>query len=218
MAEEEKAEAIIEALVKNITEVHDTHLMTGIMGSKALIRVLTRYGYQDLLYDIIHQESFPGWGYWVDVEATTLWQTWSSPGGDQMHAMFGSLDEYNYNTILGIKSPSYGKSGIGFKHTYIEPQVTGEVKWAKGHLATPQGPVGVDWNVEGDSLTVEVNVPVNSTATLILPDDYEEIRESEETVWGKDKFNSVTGISDIQIMEGKVVIELPSGTYHFLMN
>ena len=192
--------------------------MTGIMGSKALLRVLTRYGYQDILYDIIHQKSYPGWGYWVDVEATTLWQAWSSPGVDHMHAMFGSVDEYNYNTILGISSPSYGRSGIGFKHTFIEPHVTGEVKWAKGHLETPQGPVGVDWKAEDHLLSVKVDVPVNSTATLIVPDNYKEIGESGETVWNDAKFNSVSGVNNIQIKEGKVVIELSSGSYKFLMH
>ncbi len=218
LAGEENAEAIVEALVNNITEAHDTHLMTGIMGSKALIRVLTRYGYNDLLYDIIHQKSYPGWGYWVDVEATTLWQAWSSPGVDHMHAMFGSVDEYNFNTILGIGSPNYGKSEIGFKHTFIEPYVTGEVKWAKGHLVTPQGAIGVDWEIEENSLSVKVDVPVNASATLIVPDNYQEISESGEIVWQKSKFTSVAGVNSIQNMEGNVAIELVSGSFQFIMN
>ncbi len=218
LAGEKRVEAIVEALVKNITETHDTHLMTGIMGSKALIRVLTKYGYNDLLYDIIHQKSYPGWGYWVDVDATTLWQAWSSPGADHMHAMFGSIDEYNFNTILGIGSPNYGRSETGFKHTVIEPYVSGEVKWAKGNLLTPQGLVGVDWKVEDHLLSVKVDVPVNSTATFIISDNYQEISESGNTVWDKAKFNSVSGVNDIQIKEGKVVIELSSGNYNFLMH
>jgi alpha-L-rhamnosidase len=191
--------------------------MTGIMGTKALIRVLIRHGYYDLLYDIIHQKSFPGWGYWVDMEATTLWQTWSTHNStDQMHAMFGSVDEYNFNTILGISSPSYGKSEIGFKHTFIEPYVDGEVKWAKGYLATPQGPIGVDWKVDGNSLMVKVDVPVNATATLVIPNHYQKITESGNIVWENDQFKSVQGINDIQKKEGKVNIELASGTYQFI--
>jgi alpha-L-rhamnosidase len=217
LVEEDKREALLDALVENITVEHDTHLMTGITGSKALLRTLTRYGYHDLLYDIIHQRSAPGWGYWVDIEATTLWQTWSSPGGDQMHAMFGSVDEYNFNTILGLGSPNYGKSGIGFRHIFIEPYVTGEVRWAKGHLVTPQGPVGVDWKMGDNSLSVKVEVPVNATATLIVPDNYQGISESGKPVWDNASFQSVEGVSGIQKKEGKVAIELTSGSYSFLM-
>jgi alpha-L-rhamnosidase len=228
LVEEDKREALVEALVENITVEHDMHLMTGIMGSKALLRVLTRHGYQDLLYDIIHQKSAPGWGYWVDIEATTLWQCWASC--DQMHAMFGSVDEYNlntmfgsvdeynFNTILGIGSPNYGKSGIGFKHIFIEPYVAGEVKWAKGHLETPKGPVGVDWNMEDNSLSVKVEVPVNATATLIVPDDFKGISESGNPVWDNAGFQSADGVTSIQKKEGKVAIELGSGSYSFLMN
>lgn len=218
LVKENNREALLDTLLKNITKEHDTHLMTGIMGSKALIRVLSRYGYHDLLNEIIHQKSAPGWGYWVDIEATTLWQAWSSPGFDHMHAMFGSVDEYHFNTILGIGSPNYGKSTIGFKHTFIEPYINGEVTWAKGHLVTPQGLVGVDWKAEGNSLSVKVDVPLNSTATLLVPDHFQEINESGETVWDKEKFNSVAGVNDIQKKDGKVVIELASGTYQFMMN
>jgi len=216
LVEEDKREVLLEALVENITIEHDTHLMTGIMGSKALLRILTRYGYHDLLNDIIHQRSTPGWGYWVDIEATTLWQCWASC--DQMHAMFGSIDEYNLNTILGIGSPNYGKSGIGFKHIFIEPYVTGAVRWAKGHLVTPQGPVGVDWKMGDNSLSVKVEVPVNATATLIVPDNYQGISESGKPVWDKTSFQSAEGVSGIQKKEGKVAIELTSGSYSFLLN
>ena len=216
IVEEDKREALLDALVENITVEHDTHLMTGIMGSKALLRTLSRYGYHDLLFDIIHQRSAPGWGYWVDIEATTLWQCWASC--DQMHAMFGSVDEYNLNTILGINSPSYGKSGIGFKHIFIEPYVAGEVKWAKGHLVTPKGPVGVDWKMEDNSLSVKVEVPVNATATLIVPDNYQGISESGKPVWDNAGFQSADGVTGIQTKDGKVAIELGSGSYSFLMN
>ncbi|HEC44241.1 MAG TPA: hypothetical protein ENI20_15575 [Bacteroides sp.] len=215
LVEENKRKSLLDTLVENIKKEHDTHLMTGIMGSKALLRVLMNNGYHDLLYDIIHQKSAPGWGYWVDVGATTLWQRWTA--SDHMHAMFGVIDEYNFNAILGIGSPNYGESSVGFRHTFIEPHITGKVTWAKGHLVTPQGLIGVDWQVEGSSLSVKVDVPVNATATLIIPDNYQNISESGKTVWHEGKFKSVDGVTDLQIKQEKVNIELSSGSYKFLL-
>ncbi len=93
--------------------------------------------------------------------------------------------------------------------------IKGKVKWAKGHLETPQGPVGVDWKMEENSLSVKVDVPVNSTATLILPDNFRKINESGKTVWHKAKFNAMKGVNHIEEKEGKVAIELSAGCYQF---
>lgn len=217
LVKEHNREALLDTLVENISKEHNMHLMTGIMGSKALVRVLSRYGYHDFLNEIIHQKTAPGWGYWVDTEATTLWQTWPKHG-DHMHAMFGFVDEYNLNTILGIGSPNYGKSEIGFKHTIIEPYLEGKVKWAKGHLLTPQGAIGVDWKKEGNSILLKVDVPVNSTATLVIPNHYQKVSESGKIVWGNEQFKSVPGIIDILKKQGKITIELASGAYQFMMD
>ena len=72
--------------------------------------------------------------------------------------------------------------------------------------------------MEDNSLSVKVEVPVNATATLIVPDNFQGISESGNPVWDNAGFQSADGVSGIQKKEGKVSIELASGSYSFLMN
>jgi len=92
-----------------------------------------------------------------------------------MHSALGTVEEFNFNHVLGIHSPNYGKTSPGFKSIHIEPWVGGEVSWARGYLETPQGRVSVDWSKEGGDLKMDVNIPLGSTATIVLPSEYKNI-------------------------------------------
>jgi alpha-L-rhamnosidase len=43
------------------------------------------------------------------------------------------------------------------------------ITWVKASKDTPYGLVKVEWKKEGDSLNMEVEIPVGSTATVHLP-------------------------------------------------
>ena len=79
-------------------------------GRKHLVEALPEYHKSDVLYDITNQTTFPGWGYMVSKGSTTLWERWGGyryfgPAMNSLnHIMFGSIDEFFYKDIAGIRS------------------------------------------------------------------------------------------------------------------
>jgi Bacterial alpha-L-rhamnosidase 6 hairpin glycosidase domain/Bacterial alpha-L-rhamnosidase C-terminal domain/Alpha-L-rhamnosidase N-terminal domain len=66
-------------------------------------------------------------------------------------------------TLLGVEVTSPGAATVR-----IAPPAAG-LRHARGTEWTERGPVGVDWWRTGRGLTLDVTVPVNVTATVVLP-------------------------------------------------
>ena len=58
----------------------------------------------------------------------------------------------------------------GYKHVNIRPQMVEGIHWVKASKDTPYGMIKVDWRLEGNSLVMEVDIPIGCTATVYLPD------------------------------------------------
>ena len=80
------------------------------------------------------------------------------------HYAYGTVSRWFYEGILGIKPAE-----PGFKRIRVEPQFGEQLSHAKGGYATPQGEVYVDWRVEGSKLALEMRIPKNTVADIILP-------------------------------------------------
>lgn len=156
---------VLDVLIKDI-EAHDYHLTTGIFGTKYLFEALSDAGRDDIAYKIANQKTFPGWGYMLERGATTLWEHWdySDNTFSHNHPMFGSISEWFYRSLLGIRPAK-----PGFKEIIIKPSVVGDLTWAKGHHDCPYGRIEVSWKREKDQFTLDVSVPPNTTATIMVP-------------------------------------------------
>ena len=64
-----------ERLAQNVKD-YGNHLTTGFLGTPYLCEVLTRFGYSDVAYALLMQESYPSWLYPVKMGATTIWERW----------------------------------------------------------------------------------------------------------------------------------------------
>jgi hypothetical protein len=47
-----------------------------------------------------------------------------------------------------------------------------DIEFAEGTVVTAYGDINASWQVEGEVLVVETNVPRGTSATLVLPDGY----------------------------------------------
>lgn len=81
--------------------------------------------------------------------------------------MFGSVVAWFYRTLAGIR---YDEAEPGMKHIVIAPQPVGGLTYCSGSYQSLYGPVRSDWRIEADSFELTVEVPANTTATVILPD------------------------------------------------
>lgn len=201
-------QAALERLVNNIKS-YNYHLTTGFLGTPFLNPVLTRFGRNDVAYSLLLQESYPSWLYPVKVHgATTIWERWDSMKPDSTfqdpsmtsfnHYAYGAIGDWMYRTIGGIDTEEF--DGAGYKQIVIKPELGGKLTYAKTSLDTPYGKVSTDWAVNSTGFTLKVEVPVNTTATVILP-----------------SFGSNKRIKDGVEMPGERV-RIGSGSYTFTIN
>ena len=218
-------------LIDNILYDHDSHLTTGLAGLRYLFPTLTQVGQSALAYDVVTQTTFPSWGYMLANGATTVWELWQCKVGPHMnsqnHHMMGSIDAWFYEGLAGI---NVDPEQPGYRHIRIEPQVTRDLTSVSASVGTVRGEVTSSWSHEPGVITLQVDVPVNSTATIAIPQEDEmtdvTVHEGDRTIWEKGHFVEGTpGLSsgipaDARVMSGafqdrRVRFEVGSGHYVF---
>jgi alpha-L-rhamnosidase len=212
--------AVLSDLTSDIIYARDTHLSTGIVGTKYLLPLLSRSGRSDLAYDLATQTTYPSWGYMLANGATTLWELWQHKTGSgansHNHPVLGSIGGWLYSSVAGI-NPDPAEPG--YAKIRFEPQVLRDMQWASGAVDTLRGRVSIAWSREAGTLRMEVSVPVGSQAEVHvskLGRESVEISESGKQVWGKNTFQAgITGVTAGRQTGDEVVLEIGSGHYVF---
>jgi alpha-L-rhamnosidase len=184
-------------------ERHNWHVSTGIFSTMMLFDVLREKDKNGLAYRIANQRDFPGWGFMLANDATTLWESWEKPSSASYnHPMFGSIEEWFYKSLLGLNA-----AAPGFKKIIIKPQPA-ELTWAKGSYQSMYGLIESDWKKTDSSFELRVNIPVNTTAEIW-------VKASEQnaiTVNGNTNLAAV-GIITARHQDGYAVLSVGSGVY-----
>ena len=167
------------------------HLSCGFLGTPYLCPALSECGLNEYAYALLLQTGCPSWLYEVEMGATTIWERWNSVHEDgtfgpvQMnslnHYAFGSICEWLYRYVAGINPV---ESAPGFKRTRIQPRVNDMLSHAHGEIRTQYGLLRSGWKLEGKRLTIEVEIPFNTQAEIILPDCCGGATENGEAVEG----------------------------------
>ncbi|SEN02069.1 alpha-L-rhamnosidase [bacterium A37T11] len=160
-------------LVDNIKR-YGNHLTTGFLGTPYLCHVLSRFGYTDVAYTLLLQDTFPSWLYPVKKGATTIWERWDgikpdgsfqTPGMNSFnHYAYGAIGDWMYQHIAGIQI-----GAPGYKKIIIKPEIGGGITWAKASYDTPQGKVSSNWKLESGKVNLQVDIPQGATATVYVP-------------------------------------------------
>jgi len=182
------------------------HLDTGMLGTYFLFQYLQEAGRNDLLYTIVNQKTYPGWGYMLSQGATTLWEQWNGYWS-QIHSCFAGPGGWFYQSLAGIRPD---ESGPGFKKIIIKPAVVGDLTWVKCSYDSIHGRIVSNWNREGDKLTMDVTIPVNTTATVYVPaKDAAGVTESGKSA------AKANGVKFLRMENGAAILEVGAGTYRF---
>ena len=205
-----------EKLVKNIKDYKD-HLTTGFLGTPYLCHVLSRFGYNDVAYTLLLQETYPSWLYPVKMGATTIWERWDGQKPDSTfevpsmnsfnHYAYGAIGDWMYRSISGLDTY---ESGPGYKEIKIMPQIGGKLTYANATLQTYYGTLSSNWKLQDNKLILDIEIPANTTATVFIPAD------SPNMIFEGD--TSIDKSADIKIKgkEGNnVLLTIGSGKYHF---
>jgi alpha-L-rhamnosidase len=189
---------------------------TGILGTKALVDVLQEAGEQAFLYRIVRNTGFPGWGYTMDtLGGSTLNQNWNGRG-DFNHCMFGSIDEFFYNDLLGIRFDFSGTK----KMVKIAPFVPDELTFARGKAHTIFGTVASGWERKAGFIQYTISIPHNTNGLFtcaVSSEDYDVEINGQPVVRNGLIVHEAEWIKQIQFNGREVSINLGSGNYELMI-
>lgn len=199
---EEKQENAKKYLLEEIGKA-DNHLRTGFLGTPLLSQVLDEIGEIDLMYKLLFNETYPSWFYSINQGASTIWERWNSYSKDEgfnpqnmnslNHYAYGAIGEWMYERIAGIAPLE-----AGYKTIKIAPQVRQPLTAAAASLNTSYGKVSSSWEIVNNEFQLEVVVPPNTTATIIVPGNIETIEENKNI----EKIISHTGSTEFLVQPG----------------
>ena len=83
------------------------------------------------------------------------------------HVAIGAVGEWMYRHLLGIR---YDEAKPGYSHFYIQPQPGQILERAQGSYRSIAGKIDVAWTFKNKVFTLDLTVPANTEATVVLPD------------------------------------------------
>ena len=152
------------------------HLTTGFLGTPHACRVLAENGRLDLAYALLLRTDYPSWLYQVIRGATTIWEHWDGikPDGTMWSPNMNSFNHYAYGAVGDWLHRAVAGLGMevdenGGHRVVISPQPGGGLTHARAELMTMFGNAAVSWSVQGGRTKVEIQVPHNTAARVVLP-------------------------------------------------
>ena len=146
---------------------------TGFAGTPFVLPALTLTGHDEEAYALLTSTQCPSWLYQVAMGATTTWERWDSmrpdrslnPGGMTSfnHYALGSVAEWMHARIGGLEAIE-----PGWKRFRVAPVMGGGLTEASTSHVTPYGRAAVSWRLEGDTLELDVTVPVGTVAVVAV--------------------------------------------------
>lgn len=148
---------------------------TGFAGTQQLGFALSSVNSTSTFYKMLLQTKVPSWLYQVVMNGTTTWERWDSllPDGSinpgEMtsfnHYAFGSVADWIHQKIGGL-----APGEPGWKTALVAPEPGSHITSANATYLSPYGVVRSTWNVTQAGFNLEVQVPPNARADVVLPD------------------------------------------------
>lgn len=185
-----------------LVEEAGNHLTTGFLGTPYLLFALSDFGQLDKAYELLLQDTCPGWLYEVKAGGTTIWERWDAlrPDGtvnlgegikedqntNKNSAMGSGMVSFNHYANGAVGDWLYRRAaGIeileaGYRKFRIQPMPGGNLTWVECEKKTLTGTISSKWKIDESKFILDVIVPFGTTAEIILPDGYQETVGSGE--------------------------------------
>ena len=208
-------DAIKQKSVQRLVELIKSNgdkLDAGFLSIPFLMDVLCENGHKSIAYKILHQDGYPSWLYEVKKGATTIWESWNAitPDGrvsslSYNHYAFGCVGDWMYRTIGGLNAVE-----PGYKTSLIKPDPTDNITAATASLETVYGTLSSSWQIKEGIMTMNVMVPPNTSATIVLPLATKNIVMENGT-----PLSTGSGIYGVKQENKAVIVEAGSGNFLF---
>ena len=176
-------EDLVKQQLKKLFEDSNRKLKTGFVGTPLLCNVLTDHGMEDLAYDLLLNEEYPGWLHEVKLGATTVWERWNSllDDGTISGISMNSMNHYSYGSVLEwMFRHAAGINTIdavpGMRKITVAPILNRKLRKMDATYDSPAGTYRSSWELpDPKHVTVRVSVPFGCSADLTLPFAGEEV-------------------------------------------
>jgi alpha-L-rhamnosidase len=157
-----------------LVRANEYRIGTGFVGTPLICDALCNTGNYAGAYRLLLQRECPSWLYPVTMGATTIWERWDSmlPDGSinpgEMtsfnHYALGAVADWLHRTVAGL-----APAEPGYRRLRIQPRPGGGLSHALARHLTPYGMAESSWAIQDRRIEVQVIVPPNATASVILP-------------------------------------------------
>lgn len=182
-------------------------LKTGFVGTPLLCNILSENGLDELAYELLLNEEYPGWLHEILLGATTVWERWNSLDDERHISSTGmnSLNHYSYGSIVewlfayaaGIRPL---EDTPGFRRAVIAPRLSWKLGKMDASYASAAGTYKVFWEMLSPSrVHLKVEVPFVCLASLTLP------------LAGPEVFNDQDNPMFAEVVDGQCLLE--AGSY-----
>ncbi len=141
------------------------HLDYGMIGSKVVLRSLSRYGYVDQAYGLVKADA-PSPAAWVRNGYTTSLEQWvikKDMSLSQNHVFLGDVAAWMTSDLAGIRPD---RMAPGFSHVLIEPHFPAGLDKVESSYKSVSGTIAVKWVRRGRHIRLRVKIPGNVTASI----------------------------------------------------
>jgi alpha-L-rhamnosidase len=210
LVEDENKDKVLQNLIHAI-EAKDYHFTTGNMGTKAMLETLCNYGYEDVAYRLMMQQTSPSFGYMLKNGATSMWERWQADEDNNImnshnHPMFASCCTWFYKYTGGIRVDD---NGVGFQQLLIQPIIPTALQHAKTEMDLLAGHVVTDWKKENGTFSLHVEIPFNTSAKVVIAKKYAKDGASLKT--------SQNGVLEVTETDQDYIVNILSGSYDFVV-
>jgi len=157
--------------------LNDYSLNFGFIGSAVVPQVLSDFDYNDVMYKLINKTTLPSYGYWIEKwKATSLFEAWDITKniGDASlnHPSMGSVSAWMIKSLAGINIAS---DAIAFEKIVIKPTFIKDLNFVKASHKSINGLIVSEWHRNDSTIDLNVVVPNNSKALIVLPNKQIEV-------------------------------------------
>ncbi len=202
--------AVWKRLEHEILDTCKGHIHAGITGGAFLFRTLMEAHRGDLIYPMVNQQDYPGWGDMLNQGATTIWESWeNNPGLSYLHSSYLFVGAWFIHGVLGIQPDP---EVPGFGRFTIRPEVIDQpgLTWAKGHYDSIRGRIGAEWKRSNGKFELDIRIPPNTTALVYMP-----AAEGDSIAESGRRIERAKGVRFLRREGDRSVLEVQSGTYQF---
>lgn len=141
------------------------HLNCGYVSLEVFFENLARAGLNNLAYTAMNKTDYPSFGYMVKDGSTTMWEYFAKRDSEN-HPFLGCCLTWFYRSLAGVRTDA---AAPAYKHFTVRPVPADSLQAASYTVQSPYGQVSSSVHYEPGRMSVEVVVPVGSTATVYMP-------------------------------------------------